>query len=94
MYSKEERLIQHALKSGITLLDTADVYGESERFVGKAIVGRREQVVLATKFGFSGPATNPEQSVDGSARYVQQACEASFAAGTRHRARCRQALSD
>jgi aryl-alcohol dehydrogenase-like predicted oxidoreductase len=71
-------LIHHALKLGITLLDTADIYGESERLVGKAIAGRRDQVVLATKFGFSGPATEPERSVDGSARYVQQACEASL----------------
>jgi aryl-alcohol dehydrogenase-like predicted oxidoreductase len=71
-------LIHHALRLGITLLDTADIYGESERLVGKAIAGRRDQAVLATKFGFSGPATQPERSVDGSPRYVQQACEASL----------------
>jgi aryl-alcohol dehydrogenase-like predicted oxidoreductase len=71
-------LISHALKLGITLLDTADIYGESERLVGKAIAGRRDQVLLATKFGFSGPATEPERTVDGSARYVKQACEASL----------------
>src|SRR4029453_16947220 len=46
-------LIHHALNSGITLLDTADIYGESERLVGKAIADRRERVVLATKFGFT-----------------------------------------
>ena len=71
-------LIHHALKLGITLLDTADIYGESERLVGKALAGRRDQVVLATKFGFSGPATAPERSIDGSASYVKQACEASL----------------
>ena len=51
-------LIHHALNLGITLLDTADIYGDSERQVGKAIAGsRRDQVVLATKFGFTAPAT-------------------------------------
>jgi aryl-alcohol dehydrogenase-like predicted oxidoreductase len=48
-------LVQHALEMGITLLDTADIYGRSEQQVGKALVGRRDQAVLATKFGFSGP---------------------------------------
>ena len=45
-------LVQHALSMGVTLLDTADVYGDSELLVGEAIEGRREAVVLATKFGF------------------------------------------
>ncbi len=71
-------LIHHALKLGITMLDTADVYGNSERQVGKALAGRRDQVVLATKFGFTAPATQPEQDIDGSASYVQQACDASL----------------
>src|ERR1044071_2446121 len=51
-------LVHRALELGVTLLDTADIYGDSERQVGKAIRGRREDVVLATKFGFlSGPAS-------------------------------------
>src|SRR4051795_428247 len=46
------RVIRHALDSGINFVDTADVYsaGESEEIVGKALVGRRDDVVLATKF--------------------------------------------
>ena len=51
------RLLQRALDLGITLLDTADIYGTSEILVGKAIAGRRNQVVLATKFGFDKPST-------------------------------------
>ena len=45
-------LIHRGLDLGITLLDTADVYGNSERQVGKAIKGRRDKITLATKFGF------------------------------------------
>lgn len=72
-------LIHHALKLGITMLDTADIYGNSERQVGKALAGsKRDKVVLATKFGFSGPATAPERSINGSESYVKQACEASL----------------
>ncbi len=65
-------LIHRALELGIDFLDTADIYGVSELQVGKAIKGRREQVVLATKFGFVPGGVN------GSAAYVQQACEASL----------------
>jgi aryl-alcohol dehydrogenase-like predicted oxidoreductase len=71
-------LIEHALKLGITMLDTADIYGNSERQVGKALAGKRDKVVLATKFGFSGPATARERRINGSAGYVKQACEASL----------------
>jgi aryl-alcohol dehydrogenase-like predicted oxidoreductase len=49
------RLIQRALDLGVTLLDTADIYGASEVQVGKAIARRRDQVVLATKFGSACP---------------------------------------
>ena len=49
-------LLHRALDLGITLLDTADIYGNSEDLVGKALKGRREGVVLATKFGFVGDA--------------------------------------
>lgn len=71
-------LIHHALKLGITMLDTADIYGNSERQVGKALAGKRDKVVLATKFGFTGPVGANERGIDGSAGYVKQACEASL----------------
>ncbi len=65
-------LIHRTLDLGITLLDTADIYGVSELQVGKAIRGRRDQVVVATKFGFV------EKGVDGSPKHVREACEASL----------------
>lgn len=77
-------LIHRALDLGVTLLDTADVYGVSERQVGKALQGRRDKVTLATKFGFkTGVSANErrdaaEVPVNGSARYVRQACDASL----------------
>lgn len=71
-------LIHRALELGITLLDTADIYGDSERQVGKAIKGRREQVVLATKFGFVTGIGAPKRAVDGRPEYVRSACEASL----------------
>lgn len=69
-------LIHRALDIGMTLLDTADVYGDSEQWVGNAIRGRRDEAVLATKFGFVTTASG--RGVDGSARHVAQACEASL----------------
>jgi len=72
-------LIHRALDLGINLLDTADIYGDSEIKVGKAIQGRRNDVVIATKFGFtSGVGTTPDRTINGSARYVRQACDASL----------------
>ncbi|HEY1284017.1 MAG TPA: aldo/keto reductase [Steroidobacteraceae bacterium] len=74
-------LIHRAMDLGITLLDTADVYGESEVQVGKALRGRRDKVVLATKFGFaSTPSTQPRDpnEINGSPRYVREACEKSL----------------
>jgi aryl-alcohol dehydrogenase-like predicted oxidoreductase len=72
-------LIHRALDLGITLLDTADVYGASERQIAKAIKARRESVVLATKFGFTASvgSTN-ERLIDGSPSYVRKACDASL----------------
>ncbi|MCS7484303.1 aldo/keto reductase [Umezawaea endophytica] len=68
--------IHRALELGVTLLDTADVYGAgaNEELVGRAIADRRDSVVLATKFGFVG---GPGQ-VRGDAEYVRQACDASL----------------
>src|SRR5262245_31217628 len=71
-------LIHRALELGITLLDTADIYGDSERQVGKAIRGCRDDVVLATKFGFTTAIGSKDRPIDGSPRYVRQACEASL----------------
>jgi aryl-alcohol dehydrogenase-like predicted oxidoreductase len=73
--------IHRALELGITFLDTADVYGPflNEELVGKAIRGRREQVVLATKFGIVRDPKNPNvRGVSGKAEYVRQSCEGSL----------------
>jgi aryl-alcohol dehydrogenase-like predicted oxidoreductase len=71
-------LVHRALELGVTLLDTADIYGDSERKVGKAIRDRRDDVVLATKFGFTAGGTDPGRTVNGSPAYVRQACDASL----------------
>ena len=71
-------LIHRALDLGITLLDTADIYGDSERQVGKAIQGRRDKVVLATKFGFTTGSGADKRPIDGSPEYVRKACDASL----------------
>ncbi len=73
--------IQRALELGVTLLDTADMYGPhtNERLVGRAIADRRDQVVLATKFGNVRDPDDPsKRGVDGSAAYVRSACDASL----------------
>jgi aryl-alcohol dehydrogenase-like predicted oxidoreductase len=73
--------IHRALDLGITLLDTADVYGpyKNEELVGRAIKGRREKVVLATKFGIVRDPKNPmARGVNGKPDYVRQSCEGSL----------------
>jgi aryl-alcohol dehydrogenase-like predicted oxidoreductase len=73
--------IHRALELGITFLDTADMYGPhtNERLVGRAIAGRREQVVLATKFGVvRDPADTTGRGIRGDAAYVKASCEASL----------------
>ena len=73
--------IDRALELGIYFLDTADVYGPhtNEELVGKAIRGRRDKVVLATKFGIVRDPKNPNtRSVNGRPDYVRTACEASL----------------
>jgi len=75
------RTIHHALERGITLLDTADIYGPhtNEQLVGRAIAGRRDQVVLATKFGIVRDPANPKaRGVSGRPEYVRASCEASL----------------
>src|SRR5262245_30629087 len=71
-------VIRRALDAGITFLDTADIYGDSELKVGKAIKGRRADVVLATKFGFVQSEIGAEERLDGRPQRVQEACERSL----------------
>ena len=74
-------VIHRALERGVTLLDTADMYGPhtNEVLVGRAIAGRRDQVFLATKFGIRLDPSDPQaRGVDGRPEYVQAACEASL----------------
>lgn len=72
-------LIRRALDLGITLLDTADIYGVSELQVGRALRGRRADAVLATKFGFVGTARpGIERIPNGSPEYVGRACDLSL----------------
>jgi len=73
--------IHRALELGVTLLDTADIYGPhtNEELVGRAIAGRREQVVLATKFGIVREPDDPTaRGVSGRPDYVRRACEGSL----------------
>ncbi len=74
------RTIHRALDLGVTMLDTADMYGvgANEELVGRAVQGRRGQVVLATKFGNVRGQDGSFQGIDGSPRYVKQACDASL----------------
>src|SRR6266480_1780036 len=73
-------VIHRALDLGVNFLDTADMYGPftNEQLVGRAIRGRRDQVVLATKFGNE---RNPDGSwvgINGRPEYVRKACDASL----------------
>src|SRR5881409_3010123 len=72
-------VVQHALDVGVNLLDSSDMYGfgHNEELLGRAIRGRRDQVVLTTKFG---QARTPEGRaiVNGRPEYVAQACDASL----------------
>jgi len=73
--------IHRALELGVTFLDTSDVYGPhtNEELVGRAIQGKRDQVVLATKFGIVRDPKNPSaRGVNGKPEYVRQSCEASL----------------
>jgi aryl-alcohol dehydrogenase-like predicted oxidoreductase len=73
--------IHRALELGVTMLDTADVYGPytNEELVGRAIADRRDKVVVATKFGIVRDPDNPSaRGGDGSRAYVRAACEGSL----------------
>lgn len=74
-------VIHRALDAGVTLLDTADMYGPhtNEVLVGQAIAGRRDDVFLATKFGIVLDPSDPQaRGIDGRPEYVTRACEDSL----------------
>src|SRR5271169_2069251 len=78
-HDESVRIIHAALDAGINFIDTADVYsvGESEEIVGKALLGgRREEVILATKF--SGPMDGNPNHRGNSRRWIVTACEDSL----------------
>src|SRR5579862_973233 len=73
--------IHRAFELGLNFLDTADVYGpyKNEELVGRAIKGKRDKIVLATKFGIVRDASNPSvRGVNGKPDYVRQSCENSL----------------
>jgi len=71
-------VVNAAIEAGINFFDTADLYGggQSEEFLGKALGARRDDVVVATKFG--GPLDQDEAHRGGSARWIREACEGSL----------------
>jgi aryl-alcohol dehydrogenase-like predicted oxidoreductase len=74
--------IHRALELGVNFLDTANVYGDgaNEELVGRAIAGRRDEVVLATKFGIVPDPDNPYvRRINGRPEYVRESCDASLA---------------
>src|SRR5690554_4961474 len=73
-------VIHRALDLGVTLLDTADMYGvgRNEELVGRAIRDRRDSVVVATKFGNVRAPDGTFLGINGRSEYVKQACEASL----------------
>ncbi|HEY1488568.1 MAG TPA: aldo/keto reductase [Micromonosporaceae bacterium] len=81
------RTLNAALDAGVSLLDTADMYGSghNERLIGSVLAGRRGEFTLATKFGFRAPdgigsasSATPGSYVDTSPEWVRQACDASL----------------
>ena len=71
-------LIHRALDLGLNFLDTANIYGDSEIKVGKALLGRRDSVVLATKFGIVTDSPVQDRGVDGSPENARRACDKSL----------------
>ncbi|QJX48867.1 aldo/keto reductase [Hymenobacter taeanensis] len=75
------RTLDRALELGVTFFDTADMYGPytNEELVGKAMQGRRDKIVLATKFGIQRDPSDPtKRGINGRPEYVRQACEGSL----------------
>lgn len=79
--SKNIAVLHRALALGINFLDTADMYGPftNEQLLGRALQGRRDGVVIATKFAIQRGADGSFQGVSGRPEYVKQACDASLA---------------
>ena len=77
-YDRSLAVIDAALGAGITLIDTADIYGQgaSEEIIGRALEGRRDRVLIATKFG--KPMDERPEERRGSRAYIHAACEASL----------------
>jgi aryl-alcohol dehydrogenase-like predicted oxidoreductase len=72
-------VVDAAIHEGVTLFDTADSYGDSEEILGTALDGRRDRVVVATKFGWDvGGANGPDWGARGSRRYIRRAVERSL----------------
>ncbi len=78
--AESERTLARAFELGVNFLDTADVYGPyiNEELVGRAIRGRRDEVVLATKCGFVPGTDGKPNAVDGSPEHIRKACDASL----------------
>src|ERR1700750_3330626 len=78
--SESVKVIRRAIELGVTFLDTADMYGPfvNEELVGRAIKGRRQDVVLATKFGNMRGPKGERLGINGHPDYVRQACEDSL----------------
>ncbi|MGE4421098.1 MAG: aldo/keto reductase [Pseudodesulfovibrio sp.] len=78
--SESIKTLNHALDVGVNFWDTADMYGvgENERLLGKVLATRRDEVVLATKFGVVRGEAGEWLGLDGSPEYVRSACEASL----------------
>lgn len=75
------KILEHALEMGVNFFDTADQYGHghNEELLGKFMKGRRESIVIATKFGIVRKEKGTyERSIDNSPEYVRSACEASL----------------
>jgi aryl-alcohol dehydrogenase-like predicted oxidoreductase len=72
--------IERALELGVNFLDTADMYGPhtNEMLISKAIAGRREKFIIATKFGIVRGPNPRDRSINGRPEYVRQACDASL----------------
>src|SRR6202521_4625900 len=73
--------IHRALELGIDMLDTADMYGpfKNEELVGRAIKGKRDRVIIATKFGHVRDPANPTvRGVNGKPDYIRRSCEGSL----------------
>lgn len=80
-YERSRAIVDAALSAGITFFDTADVYGQqgrSEEFLGRSLRGRRQEAVIATKFGYRPEGEAPGDALPGSRAYIRQALAASL----------------